>query len=1308
MLKHLTSLFFLMLFTLAPAHAQRSIQGFLRWPEPAAGTMERGGRTGAEGEQANVKEQRSSLPEAPAGAFFDAERGNLPFIVERFELPPGVTGIRISLRDAAFAPVQIGANERPLLEQVNTELEVSGHVAVYRKQPLGIVRIAAYRSNPATGGLERLLSYRVEVEELRAGIKSNGQRDHPANSKLASGEWYRLTVVQDGVHRIGYEALAAKGLAGPIASDRINIYGHHFGLLPFINSLERPTDLQINAIEVQDGGDGEFGPGDRLLFFAKGPHRWDLADTVFVHTRHAYSDSSSYFVGIDVEPPVRISPAMVSTDTPTQTFTYFQDRQFHERESTNLLKSGRLWLGELFDLVTTYNFNFSTPFLAANEPALLVVDALARTYGGSNSSSFTITSGGTQNTLTIPGVGQTNLSPLAAQRQGRYVLNPTGGSIPVSMTFNRFDPVTSIGWLNYLSVNCRRDLRMNPGQLIFRDVRSVTPGAINEWAIGQATDVSRVWEVTDPYLVRAVPTTLDGSTRRFRVDGEVLREFVAFRDNDPLVPVVVGAVPNQDLHATSLPTDLVIVVPPEFRGHALRLAEKRAQEGMVVAVVSPQQVYNEFSSGVRDATAIKRYMRMLYEKAGSDPALLPRHLLLFGDGSYNNISQQPTNQNFIPSYQSFESINPRSCYVSDDYFGFLDPQEGESTADLMDIGVGRIPVSSVQQAGDVVNKILNYDRLGLSTAELATCSSNGDGGIPDWRTQVVFASDDQEGDSFEDIVHMDQSDRLARRVEEEHPMLNVAKVYLDAYQQEVTPGGERYPQAVTELRDRVQKGALLVNYVGHGGEVGWAHERFLDNGTITSWTNGDRLPLFVTATCEFTRWDDPGRTSAGELVLLNPDGGGIGLMTTSRLAFSGANFSLAQNFYDHIFRDTDDLGRVSQLGDVFRETKVAMSTISPTQTNHRNFVLIGDPSMRLAKPLMTVRIDQVTDTTGAPLDTLKALATVRVTGSVTGPDGAVLTDFNGVVAPTIFDKESQQFTLANDGGGPFPFMVRKNVIYRGRVSVSQGLFSFTFVVPRDINYQVGTGRISCYAESGSINAAGYKNNVLVGDAATGVPEDQQGPDIRLYMNDEQFVSGGITDERPLLLAKLSDNNGINTVGSSIGHDLVAVLDENTDKAIVLNDLYRSDLDSYRSGQVRYRLNELEEGEHELRLKAWDTHNNSAERTVEFVVTSSAEIALERVLNYPNPFTTRTEFFFEHNRPCNTLDVQVQVFTVSGRLIKTLSRQLACEGYRSEGLEWDGRDDFGDRIGRGVYVYRLSVATPEGERAEKFEKLVVLR
>lgn len=1199
----------------------------------------------------------------------------------------------------------------PGLGEPGPEPVVHSTLGISRKRPQAMVDIEPYRRNSATGQLERIRDYRLEIVEEHGARSGERSATYPDHSKLATGDWYRFSVTKDGVYEITYQFLEDLGVdVSDLSSDAINIYGNHAGLLPFTNSPALPTDLLLNAIRMEDGGDGHFDPTDRILFYASGPQRWETDGELFHHVKNCYTDSASYFVGIGVDPPKRIADATLAGGSATDQISAFTDRQVIDRDVINLIKSGRVMFSDVFDMVTTYNYNFSIPYAQSGELVSLQVDLVGRSLGAS--SSFTIQSGST--TLNVP-IAST--STAAGSDYGKYASNtllvsPAGSDLPVSVTFNKYDPITSLGYMNYLEINARRDLKMVGDQMMFRDPTTIGAGRIGAFTLDLAGSVQQIWEITDPTDAHAIPYTDNGAQKVFQLAIDSLREFIAFKGTGLLQPIVVGRVAPQDLHATAIPTDLIIVCPPEFQGEAARLAQRRMEEGLVTVMVSPQQVFNEFSSGQRDGTAIKRYMKMLYDKAGPDTTILPRYLLLFGDGSYNNLVRTNSNQNWVPTYQSLNSWNYSKSYTSDDYFVILDDNEGEGVNDPIDMGVGRLPVSDVGQARGVVDKLLNYDKLSLNTAVAGSCTSGGDGGANDWRTSILFCTDDQNGENFESHTHMDNSDALATKVETLDPTMNVEKIYLDSYVQISTPGGQRYPEAEVDLRDRVQKGQLLVNYVGHGGEVGWAHERVLDNATIQGWTNFDRLPLFMTATCEFSRWDDPIRTSAGEYVLLNPNGGGIGLMTTTRIAYVTDNQNISLDFYDYAFLETDELGRDQRLGDIYRRTKVA-ATPSGTSgnPNHRNFSLLGDPSMRLAIPRNEAQITAITDTLGNPVDTIKALGVVRITGTVNGPDGQVLTDFNGTVVPTVFDKRTAVATLVNDpapGATPFNYTVRKNILYRGRASVVNGEFQFTFVVPKDINYQVGPGRISVYAESMTTNASGYTNDPLVGATDVNAVADASGPEIELYMNDDRFVPGGITTETPLLYAKLFDNSGINTTGSSIGHDLVAVIDANSENAIVLNDWYESDKDTYKSGTVHYRLSQLAEGAHTLDLKAWDVYNNSSMRSTDFVVAPSAELALAHVLNYPNPFTTHTEFYFEHNRPCSTLDCQVQVFTVAGRLVKTLNRRLDCDGFRSEPMAWNGLDDHGDKIGRGVYVYRLSITTPTGEKADKFEKLVILR
>jgi hypothetical protein len=324
-------------------------------------------------------------------------------------------------------------------------------------------------------------------------------------------------------------------------------------------------------------------------------------------------------------------------------------------------------------------------------------------------------------------------------------------------------------------------------------------------------------------------------------------------------------------------------------------------------------------------------------------------------------------------------------------------------------------------------------------------------------------------------------------------------------------------------------------------------------------------------------------------------------------------------------------------------------------------------------------------------------------------NGQKLNNFNGVIYPTVYDKAVLAKTLGQDQSSPvLTFSLQKNILYKGKASVQNGSFSFTFIVPKDIAYHYGTGRLSFYAQNGSEDAAGYYDSLIIGGFDANAASDAIGPEVKLYLNNEKFVFGGTTNENPALYAVVSDSSGINTVGNGIGHDITATLDDNSAAPYVLNDYYEANLDDYQQGRILYHLKDLAEGRHSLQLKVWDIFNNSSTAYTEFVVAPSAEIALSHVLNYPNPFTTHTTFFFEHNQACDGLKVQIQIYTVSGKLINTIEQQVFCDGYRSDGISWDGTDSYGDRIGRGVYVYRVKVRNSNGQTAEKFEKLVVLR
>ena len=644
-------------------------------------------------------------------------------------------------------------------------------------------------------------------------------------------------------------------------------------------------------------------------------------------------------------------------------------------------------------------------------------------------------------------------------------------------------------------------------------------------------------------------------------------------------------------------------------------------------------------------------------------------------------------------------MNPIFSFPTDDYFGLLtNDNPGNTIAGNLTIGIGRFPVKTPEEAEAVVDKIINYD--------------NNPDVYRDWRNRLLFVGDDEDGS-----VHTRQADQMARIVDQEFPSYNIDKIYLDAFPQISTPGGQRFPSATEALNTSIFKGVLAITYLGHGGAKGWAQERVLSISDILSWQNMDQLPLFLTATCSFTGYDDGGFTTAGEEVFLNEKGGAIALLTTVRAVYSSLNADLTEETIRRLFERIDN--QVPTLGDIIRNAKNSF-TSGAIVTNSRKFALIGDPAQKLGIPefsVATTKIDEHDVADGAT-DTLRALQRVTIEGVVLNRDNEIYEDFNGILYPTIYDKKITTSTLGQDQNSSIvDFTLQKNIIFKGRASVNNGRFSFTFVIPKDINYQFGTGKISYYAsdEGKLIDAGGNYENIIIGGTDPDALEDDQGPKVEVFMNTEDFVFGGITNANPTLLVTLEDDNGINVVGNSIGHDLEGVLDENTQNTYLLNDFYESELDDYTKGKVRFPLSGLEEGRHQISVKAWDVANNSAEGYTEFIVVSNAKLALEHVLNYPNPFTDYTCFQFDHNLANTELDVLIQIYTVSGRLVKTLEQSIFTDGaIRLDNcIEWDGRDDYGDILARGVYLYKVKVRAANTGNVElsgesDFEKLVILK
>ncbi len=1207
----------------------------------------------------------------------------LPEYQHTYKLNSSEIIVRFELKNVKTEPFEYQQSSKwTSKNKVSASFQMRHQTTYVRKQPYAFIGIVPIRKSNS-GQYEKLISADIilHTKVIKANSSRVGNQKFANSSVLSSGDWYKIGITKDAVYKISYKMLESFGLTPSAIDPRtIRIHGNGGGMLPEKNSIARNDDLVENAIQVVGEADGSFDPGDYILFYGKGPHPWkyNAALNKFEHENNFFSDTAYYFLTFSGSDGKRISNQN-SLGSSNTTVTSFDSYYFHEEDRENIIKSGSEWYGEKFEILTSYSFNVDFANVDLSAPMRVDVDVAAASKA---LSTFTVTVGGSSMKLNVDPISGNYATAAAFSEFGTMSINPPGNRFNVKVDYNK--PLeSSIGWLNYIEINGRRKLVFTGNQMSFRDLNSVGSGNISQFVLTSANAKSKVWDVTDHLNPKNQVFTRTGSQVTFNVSTDFLREFITFEDFDSTISFA-GRVNNQNLHGLSNP-EMIIVTHSLFRSAAERLAEFHAEEGLDVLVVEPSKIFNEFSSGARDIVAIRDFVRMFYERAGSNTNAMPRYLLFIGDGSYDNKNRLQGNTNFIPTYQSPASLNPTQSYVSDDYFGLLDTLEGEWIGvESVDIGIGRIPAQLSDEAEKVVDKIIRY-----SSPEA----------MGDWRNTVCFVADDEDG-----RTHMLQADGFAKRIDTVYESYNIKKIYFDAYKQESTPGGQRYPDAKEAINQTVQSGALIVNYTGHGGETGWAHERVLEIPDISSWGNQYELPLFVTATCEFSRFDDPDRIAGGERVIMNPDGGGIALLTTVRLVYSGANARLNNAFYERIFEPVN--GEMPRLGDVFRDVKNAVE-----DQNSRNFTLLGDPAVRLNYPRYAVNTVEINGAPTGVNDTIRAYQKVTIKGTVTDNNGNKLSNFNGLVYPTVFDKPSSITTLNNDNDGLFGFNLQNNKLFRGRSSAVNGEYEFTFIVPEDIVYDYGKGKLSYYADDRKDDGTGYYREIVIGGTDPNAPEDNQGPQIELYLNDESWISGGITDRNPILIAKVNDENGINMVGTGIGHDIVAILDDDNENAFNLNDYYQADTNSYQSGKIQFPFSDLEPGKHKLKLRVWDVYNNPSEALTEFIVNDAEDISLEHVLNYPNPFTTYTEFWFEHNHPGNTLDVKIQIFTISGKIVKTIDRSIYVEGYnqnRVNPIVWDGRDDFGDKLGRGTYMYKMTVRSRlDGSIAEKLEKLLIL-
>jgi hypothetical protein len=1093
----------------------------------------------------------------------------------------------------------------------------------------------------------------------------------PAHGDLfAVGKWVQIETSSTGIHKIDFNWLKSAGFTHP---ENVRLYGSRNIVISRWNTSDKENSpVQIPVYKTREAGGNE-----ALLFYVEGDVHWqyDAETGHYYHTRNQAARGKSWFyltedTGLELSVPVA-DPIMGKPDA---IVTNCDDFELWEEENINLIESGSAWFTSLVGGGQSLKKTFTFQDRIDNVPVEVTVRGAGRSTIPSRLE-LTINNLASGSILFRPvqPATETDFAVIDSVRVGPVLV---GNDLSISLKYNGGSADQS--WLDFVTVQYRRNLNYRGSPLVFRDGKTLGSGKILEYRILGGVAGLQLWEITNPLSPQRISYQLNGSQLSFSCSNDGLRTFLLFDPGGPFPGVnKKGEVKNFSLTENSV-SQYLIVAPADFLPQAERLAKFHRQvSGLTVSVVSVEAIFHGFSGGYPDISAMRNYFRFSYQQKPASDGTGLKYLLLFGKGTCDPVHEPgDENPNWIPTWQSANSVNPVNSYLSDDFFGRLDPGEGEETGDL-DLCIGRIPAVNLAEATIAVDKIVHYhDAVTLG----------------DWRNNICFIGDDEDNN-----LHVSDSEKLANLLNNNHPEYNTSKIYFDAYPQVVTPE-ERYPEVTDAIRRSVQRGNLILNYIGHASEDGLAHERVLTNKDIDTWTNKDRLPLFVTATCEFSRWDMAIKRSAGEHLLFHPAGGSVALFSTTRLVYSASNFELNKSFFTHLL-DKNEQGLFLRLGDLIRNIKYE----NGASINTAKFCLVGDPALRLNYPEYQTGNTEINQ---QPVEqfggVLSPSQMVTISGEVLDGKGIKMEQFNGMLTAQVMDQPGKVATIGNGGLPPFSYKLQESTLFNGHVPVKNGHFSYTFVVPKDVNFNKDAGLIRYYFTNGTSDGNGSIANIHFNGTEVVPTNDNSGPAIRLYLENESFREGGTVSANPLLKVYLSDESGINTSGIGIGHDITLELDGLASSRVNLNGYYRSDPATWKSGIVQYALSSLGKGKHTLTFKVWDSLNNSSLLRVTFWV--SDELRFTNLFNYPNPFSGLTRFVISHNRYDEPMQVDLEVMDFMGKLLHRDQKLLPSRGYEVADLIWNPLNS-GAIPADGIYPYRITLTDQTGQKKSKTGKLL---
>lgn len=1140
----------------------------------------------------------------------------------------------------------------------------------------------------ATGCIAVLLCF-YQSFSLEAAVRYT---DH---SVLSEGNWMKIQIGKDGIYKLTYSELKKMGFNDP---SKVAVYG--YGGWPLEEDFKNPYIDDLPAVPV-------LRKDDYILFYGRGTTKWKpVTGTInhFTHTNNPYSLYGYYFLTDEAE--TKIPEQVKNSDkSSSRRIETFDDYLLHEKDQVSINLSGRR-LFEKLSLSTQVFKDFGNP-----EALGIVEDDICVNCGFV---AQTNTTKDTEGKVTIafadaePATETISLETnnIYVKGKERELLKAckykAGDPLNVRIAYQKGGRASTDAFVDYICLNVKRKLKAyNEPYIFFRSFESLNN--VSRFVIEGANQACMVMDITDPINHKIMETELVGSTLSFTIPASnTLREFVLIRTDHANFPVPMneGKVECPNLHGLS-DIDMVIITPPAFKKEAERLGKEHAdRDGLTVEVVTPENIYNEFSSGTPDATAYRRFMKMLYDKASSTDKR-PKYLLLFGDGAYDNrfITEAWSNlkenekANYLLTFQSENSLDNNS-YVTDDYYGFLDDDaNGRNPASCkVDIGIGRFPIRTVTEARKMVDKVIRY-------------MNNEEPGI--WKSETCFIADDGGNADTDKNTHMKEANNAAMTIESNAQDMLASRLFFDNYIKDFS-NSSPYSVVTEEMNKKLKEGLLLINYTGHGNTTSWADEKVLTQQMIERYAYS-KLPLWITATCDFCRFDAVA-TSAGESIFLNEKSGGIALYTTVRVAYSVDNEKINRSFLEALFKqDASGLYAYPALGDAIKKVKRDNRS---SGTKNLNFTFIGDPALKLAFPSHKIRINTINgkDATEEAIN-FRAYDEVIVEGEILTSDNSEFDAFNGKLEVKVMDSKVEITTRNNfRNESAFTYNDYKNIVYKGSTQIQNGKFSFSFYVPGNISYSGNNGKMILYASDSQqkIEAKGSFTNYRVKGTSDDPLNDHEGPEIlALYLNDSTFVSGNQVNSTPFFYARLWDQTGVDITEGGVGHDIMLMIDNKPFTSYNLNAYYDNIYGRKGEGEVRFGLPELSAGRHEAIFKAWDIMGNPTTHTFQFEVVEGLKPFITNLVATPTPARGNVRFHFSHNRPECQMKVGIMVYDIAGRLHWKHEETGTSELFKDYEVDWDLVNNSGSHVRPGVYLYRAAISTNHSKEATETQKMIIL-